>query len=162
MKMKKATATEALRGEALKKKLNRMAWVSDSLFTLPGNIKVGVDSLVGLIPVVGDALSALYSIYMIKIGFSAKVPKILMLYMFFNVVCDAVLGSIPVIGDVFDVFFKANERNAAILNRYADAPIETKKSANRWLILLLCILTVVMVMAFVLVGYLVKLVIGLF
>jgi len=100
-------------------RLDRLTRLLDIAFVVPGtNIRFGVDAIVGLIPVVGDwagvALSSLVIFEAARIG----APAVLLARMVGNVVIEGVFGSVPVVGDVFDVFWRANRRNLALLRRH--------------------------------------------
>ena len=91
----------------------------DSKFTFPGTkFKFGIDPLLSLIPGVGDLLSFLVSGGLIVIIARHGVSRKVVVLMTINAFIDAVAGSIPVIGGIFDFFFKANERNVAILRKH--------------------------------------------
>jgi len=115
------TATDKTR-----KKLERLAWFLDSSIKVPGfNARFGLDGLIGLIPGVGDGISALISSVVISEAARMGAPKILLLKMAFNVLIDTLLGAVPLIGDLFDFVWKSNQRNVRLLNQYLDSPRET-------------------------------------
>ena len=100
-------------------RLDRLSRLLDIAFVVPGtNIRFGVDAILGLIPVVGDwagvALSSLVILEAARIG----APSGLLARMVGNVVIEGVVGSVPIAGDVFDVFWRANRRNLALLRRH--------------------------------------------
>jgi hypothetical protein len=76
-----------------------------------GGIRVGLDPVLGLIPGIGDMVSALISTTLIVQAYRAGVSKSTVLRMMVNVGIDATLGAIPILGDIFDWAFKANTRN---------------------------------------------------
>ena len=99
--------------------LDRVSRLMDSRFTIPGtNIRFGLDPLLGIFPVAGDAAGLLVSgvlvAYMARYGASRK----LVLLMAGNVVLDALIGSIPLLGWIFDFYYKANDRNVRLLRQY--------------------------------------------
>ncbi|WP_271199265.1 DUF4112 domain-containing protein [Methylopila turkensis] len=99
--------------------LDRLAHLLDSRWRIPGtNWRFGVDALVGLVPVAGDLSAALVSGYMIKRAHELGAPSHVLARMVGNVALDTVVGSIPILGSVFDVAFKANRRNIALLRRH--------------------------------------------
>ncbi|GGW83513.1 DUF4112 domain-containing protein [Alteromonas halophila] len=101
------------------KKAQRLANVLDSAVRLPiVGIKVGLDSLVGLIPGAGDALMFLASARIIWLAKRMGVPSALTTRMIRNALMDFGLGFIPVIGDVADIFFKANQKNVRIMEKW--------------------------------------------
>jgi hypothetical protein len=103
-----------------RKRVHRLAWLMDTSIRLPGGFRIGVDGLIGLVPVVGDLAAAGASFYIVAQAARAGVPASVLARMVLNVVLDAVIGAIPVLGDVFDVAFKANLRNAALMDAYLD------------------------------------------
>jgi hypothetical protein len=109
-------------------RLDRLARTLDSRFLLPGtSIRFGLDTLVGLIPGIGDTLVAVPSAWMIWRGHKMGVGKWHLARMAANTGVDYVIGAIPLIGDIFDVGFKANLRNMAILREQ----LEGKNLAQR-------------------------------
>jgi hypothetical protein len=101
------------------------AWqrLLDSAFRVPGTrIRFGWDPIIGLLPWVGDLLTALFSCALIAHAHQMRVPKVVQLRMLINVGIDVLVGIVPVAGDVADVFWKANTRNLALLERHARAP----------------------------------------
>ncbi len=99
--------------------IENIANLLDNKFTIPfTNIKFGVDFLIGLIPTVGDWLSfgissiLLFAVMRRGIGFGT------LMRMMGNITLDATVGSIPILGDLFDLKFKANRRNVALLKQY--------------------------------------------
>jgi hypothetical protein len=100
--------------------LERLAWLMDRAFHIPGTrIRVGLDALVGLLPVGGDVLTGLVQAAIVLIALRHyKVPKIVAARMAANVLIDVAVGAIPVLGDLFDIGFKANTRNVQLLEAY--------------------------------------------
>ncbi|PSJ17984.1 DUF4112 domain-containing protein [Nitrosomonas supralitoralis] len=112
--------------EQTKDKLNRLAWVMDNTFRIPGTqIRFGFDGLIGLIPGIGDAAGAVISSHILTQAAQMGVPKSILLKMAFNIGLDAILGIIPVLGDVSDFMWKANHRNVQLLNDYLEQPEKT-------------------------------------
>ncbi|MBU4527792.1 DUF4112 domain-containing protein [Hoeflea sp.] len=96
--------------------LDRLAKMLDSRFRLPGTtIRFGFDSIIGLVPGIGDTLMAAPSAWIIWRGHKMGLGKRHLARMIANTGIDYVIGSVPVIGDIFDVGFKANLRNLSIL-----------------------------------------------
>jgi hypothetical protein len=99
--------------------LEFLARILDDVFQIPGtNIRFGLDPLIGLIPGVGDVISATLSSYMIWRAHKLGASRLTLLRMAGNVAVDTVLGAIPVLGDIFDVQFRANRRNLDLLRRH--------------------------------------------
>ncbi len=102
-------------------RLDALATVMDSAITIPGtNVTMGLDALLGLLPVVGDAIAGVISSYIIWEARRIGAPKFLLARMAGNVAIDTVIGSIPFAGDIFDVAFKSNRKNVALLQRHLD------------------------------------------
>ena len=88
----------------------------DEAFEIPVvNYKVGLDPILGILPVGGDAASAAVSLYLVGEAARMGASRDVLLKMLVNIAVDTVGGSIPVLGSIFDAVFKANKRNVAIL-----------------------------------------------
>jgi Domain of unknown function (DUF4112) len=102
------------RVEAMEKLLERS-------FHVPGtNIPVGLDSIVGLIPVVGDLVTAAMGAYMVWEARNLGMSKWQLIRMTANVGIDTALGAIPVVGDAFDFVWKSNSKNLRIIKKHLD------------------------------------------
>ena len=97
-------------------KVRKLAQLLDARFEIAGQ-KVGWDAIVGLVPVVGDIAMALVGVYPIYIASKHKLGKRLQARMALNLLIDWGVGEVPLLGDLFDVAFKANLKNAALLER---------------------------------------------
>lgn len=107
-------ASVRARVEALERVLERS-------FTVPGiNRPVGLDAIVGLVPVAGDLLSAAMGAYIVWEARNLGLPKWKLLRMAGNVAFDTALGAVPVAGDLFDFLFRSNSRNLRIIKRHLD------------------------------------------
>jgi Domain of unknown function (DUF4112) len=103
-------------------RLSRIRWLSyllDERFRIPGTRqRIGLDGLLGILPGIGDTVGALLSIYILFEAAQIGVPRSTLLRMIANIALDTVVGAIPVAGDIFDVAWKANKKNAALLNAH--------------------------------------------
>ena len=134
---------------------NALARLLDTAIRIPGtNIRLGLDAVLGLIPGAGDAVGALLSSYIILAAARQGAPRAVLLRMIGNVAIDSVIGAVPVLGDIFDIAFKSNARNAALLERVAVQPEAVAKSSRRVGILLVVGLLVVL-FALATIGFLV-------
>jgi hypothetical protein len=119
-------ASRAERFEAAERRIGRVTHALDELIAVPGTpIRVGLDPIVGLIPVVGDAVAGLIGAWIIGEATRFGIPRIVVGRMVVNLVVDLAIGAIPILGDLFDVVFRANSRNLALFRRHAlepDAP----------------------------------------
>lgn len=91
-----------------------VARLMDSSFEI-GGVKFGLDALIGLIPVAGDAIALGVGLYPILLARKHKLGKLVIARMMGNLGLDFVTGLIPVAGDAFDVLFKANLKNLKLL-----------------------------------------------
>lgn len=100
--------------------LRRLRWWLDEAFRVPGTgIRVGWDPIIGLVPWAGDLLTALMACAIVLHAHQLRLPRIVQLRMLLNVVVDLLIGAVPFVGDAADVFWKANSRNMAMLERHA-------------------------------------------
>lgn len=101
--------------------LRRFARLMDEEFPIPGTRKrFGVDAALGLVPVVGDAVAAMLSLWIVFGALRHRVPARKVLRMLFNILLDAGVGAIPVLGDIFDFMYEENTINLQLLLRYRD------------------------------------------
>lgn len=97
-------------------RLKRFANLMDSRFQVPGTgIRFGLDPLLGLIPGIGDGATALASFWIVYQARELGASIGLVARMLGNIAVDFVVGAVPLLGDLFDVRFKANRRNVALL-----------------------------------------------
>jgi hypothetical protein len=102
--------------EAALARVRALARIMDSAITIPGSgVTLGVDAILGLVPVAGDILSQVISSYIIWEARRLGVSHLTIGRMIANSLLDTVVGAIPVVGDAFDVAFRANLRNLALL-----------------------------------------------
>ena len=114
--------------------LNSLAKLMDSQFKIPGtNIKFGLDALIGLVPGAGDFATFLISGYMITVLAKNGASGFVLARMVLNVVIDSVFGAIPILGDIFDVAFKANQRNVKLMQQHY---VEGRHKGGAWKIIL--------------------------
>lgn len=122
----------------------------DSSIPLPGGYRIGLDGVIGLVPFVGDALGASLSTYIVIQAARLGVSTRLLLKMMLNIVVEATVGIIPILGDVFDMVWKANERNITLLNQQLPNIKIRSTSAKRRLTAAVLILLVLFVLALIL------------
>lgn len=112
-------------------RLRRGADYLDAAFRIPGTrIRLGWDSLLGVIPGAGDLLGATAALWIVAEGILMRAPASVVLRMLWNVAIDALVGAIPLVGDLFDVAWKANLRNVALLERAAADPQRTDRRSR--------------------------------
>jgi hypothetical protein len=94
----------------------------DEAVPIPGtDRRIGLDPILGVLPVAGDSVAAVMSLYIILEAALAGVPPTVLVRMLINVGVDTAVGSIPVLGTVFDAVWKANTRNVELLAEHVDA-----------------------------------------
>jgi hypothetical protein len=100
--------------------LRKMARLLDSAFYVPGlNVRFGLDPIIGLLPLVGDLISPLFTVGILLQARELGLPRVVQMRMVLNVAIDTFLGVVPIAGDLFDVAWKANDRNMDLLERHA-------------------------------------------
>jgi hypothetical protein len=100
--------------------LDKLAELMDSRFHLPGtDIRFGLDSVLGLMPGVGDTATILITLYLVSKAEKYNLPKKVIRQMYRNAAIDWGIGLIPLAGDIFDVGWKANLKNVALLKKHA-------------------------------------------
>jgi hypothetical protein len=110
-------------------RLRRLAYLLDDRFRIPGtSYRIGLDGLIGLVPGVGDAVTTLLALYIVLEARRLGLPVIKLGRMGLNVGVDAVLGAVPLLGDLFDVAWKANRRNLALLLDHLEAERRQRES----------------------------------
>ena len=121
--------------------LKNLSRVMDSSIRLPGGYRIGWDGIIGLIPGIGDLAGLGISLYIVSGAFRAGASLPTVVRMLFNVAIEAILGTIPIIGDIFDLTYKANNRNMALLQLQLDAPerAHSQSSQRLWLVALVSI-----------------------
>ena len=133
-----------------RKHLEQLAWLLDNSIRVPfTNRRIGLDSLVGLVPGIGDAVGGLMSTWILFQGMRLRVPWFTFMRMVVNVAVEVVVGFIPVVGDLFDMGWKANQRNVELLSDYLDRPVETARSS---VVLMMCVLLMLIVVGVATVG----------
>ena len=127
-------------------RLDKYARMTDSQFSIPfTRIRFGVDPILGLIPVIGDFIGLLLALPVLTEAARIGAPAALKRKMIRNIIIDAVIGLVPIFGDAFDVYWKANTRNTALLRNWIKIQIVPEKSVptkDRVLIALMAVLLI--------------------
>ncbi|MEP2103854.1 MAG: DUF4112 domain-containing protein [Parasphingorhabdus sp.] len=107
--------------QAVRNRVEAMEKVLERAFIIPGiNKPIGVDSLVGLIPIVGDVVTAVMGAYIVWEARNLGMSKWQLTRMATNVGIDTALGAIPLAGDIFDFLWRSNTRNLRIIRKHLD------------------------------------------
>jgi hypothetical protein len=102
-------------------RVEMLAHLMDSAITIPGtNVRVGLDAALGLVPVVGDLLSQAVASYIIWEARRLGVSRLTLARMIGNSALDTIVGMVPFAGDAFDVMYRANRKNLALLRGHLD------------------------------------------
>ena len=105
----------------VRRRMEAMERLLERSFVIPGTrLPVGLDSLVGLIPVVGDAIAAALGAYLLWEARNLGLPKWKLWRMAGNIAFDTAVGAVPVAGDLFDFAFRSNSRNLRLVKRHLD------------------------------------------
>jgi hypothetical protein len=111
-------------------RVDALARTMDAAFTIPGTkIPIGVDVIIGLIPGIGDTLSLAIAAYIASHGMGLKVEKRHIGLMGVNIFIDWLIGLVPLIGDIFDIGWRGNLRNAALLRRITEQRWANERAA---------------------------------
>ena len=113
--------TDALtaRERAALKRVRTASKLLDEAIRIPGiGYRVGIDPLIGVIPVSGDTVGAVFSMYIVAEAARLGTPPKTLLRMLVNIAIDTGAGSVPIAGDLFDVVWKANKRNVSLLENH--------------------------------------------
>lgn len=120
--------------------LRKWSVLLDSAFRVPGtNLTFGLDPILGLIPGLGDLTTPFFAALLLLHAVRLRIPRVVQLRMLINAAIDLAIGVIPFLGDVFDFGWKANVRNLALLERYAQPG--TKATRGDWLFVVVVIAT---------------------
>ena len=118
------------------KDLQRLSYFLDDAIPIPGTpYRIGIDPLLGLLPVSGDLITGLASAYIVFRAAQLGISRMTLLRMVMNITLDTILGSLPFAGDIFDTVWKANQKNITLLERSLNSP-QTGKKADQWFVIL--------------------------
>ena len=136
--------------EINEEKLIRLKLLSkrlDNNFTIPGTkAKIGLDPIMGAIPIIGDLIGALLSTYIMYSGIKMGVPRSVVAQMATNIALDFTIGWIPIIGYIFDIIWKSNKRNVKLIEEAMMAKEEGDKT-NYLIIGALLIILIIIILA---------------
>jgi len=127
-------------------RLRRLGNLLDNSISVPGTgFRFGLDTVIGLVPGVGDLVSGALSLYIVAEAARLGLPKPLLLRMGYNVAVDTIVGSVPLLGDLFDAGYKANLRNLALVQQHLQQPGATRRASRRFTALLVAGLVLLLV-----------------
>ncbi|MEM7780283.1 MAG: DUF4112 domain-containing protein [Pseudomonadota bacterium] len=106
---------------SVRARVETMEMLLERSFRVPGtNVPVGLDALLGLVPIIGDIITTALGAYIVWEARNLGMSKWHLTRMGANVAFDAVLGAIPLVGDAADFVFRSNTRNLKIIRKYLD------------------------------------------
>lgn len=106
---------------SIRRRVEAMEQLLEGLFVVPGiNRRVGLDTIVGLVPVVGDLVTAAMGAWLVWEARNLGMSKWQITRMAANVGFDTLIGAVPLVGDAFDFLFQSNTRNLRIIKRHLD------------------------------------------
>ena len=107
--------------QSIRQRVEAMEMLLERSFRIPGvNLPIGLDSIVGLIPVLGDIVTAAMGAYIVWEGRNLGMPKWKLWRMSGNILFDTALGAVPVVGDAADFLFRSNTRNLRLIKKHLD------------------------------------------
>ena len=122
-------AIDAASAAARLKRLKAIAWAVDGVFRVPGTrLRFGLNSVIGMTPAAGDVMLAGISLYIVNEARKLGLPSDKIGRMLANIGIEAAAGAVPIIGNLFDMGFKANLRNIAIIEEH----LGVAPTAKRW------------------------------
>ena len=125
--------------------LDKLARLMDNQFRIPGTqVRFGLDSIMGLVPGVGDLSSLAISGYMLVVMMRNGASGFLLARMVLNVLVDATIGAIPLIGDLFDIAFKANTKNMRLMRQHY---AEGRHQGGAWKLIIPVVLVILLFFA---------------
>ncbi|MBE9061555.1 DUF4112 domain-containing protein [cf. Phormidesmis sp. LEGE 11477] len=128
------------------KRLQQMSHVLDKAIAIPGSdIRVGLDPILGLLPGGGDVVTGLLSVYIVFEAAKMGLPAQTLGRMSFNILLDVLSGMVPVLGDLFDVGWKANSQNVALIEKHVAAPKPSRAADKVFAVLVIVGLVVLVV-----------------
>lgn len=145
----------ARRFEAFERRFTLVSRVLDDAVAVPGTrLRVGLDPLLGLVPILGDAVSGVVGFWLIVEASRFGVPRVVLARMVLNTVVDLILGAVPLLGDLFDIVSRSNARNLALFRRHALEPGASTRGDTAILAGLLLVVVGVIWLAVMAIGWL--------
>lgn len=106
---------------SVRKRIEAMEMLLERSLKVPGtNIPIGLDSVIGLVPVIGDVIAAAMGAYIVWEARNLGLPKWKLARMAGNVALDTAVGAVPVVGDALDFIYRSNSRNLKIVKKHLD------------------------------------------
>jgi len=140
------------------RRLRQLSRLLDNVITIPGTqVGVGLDPILGLLPIAGDFLGFMLSCYIVVEATRLGISRATLGRMIFNIMVDGVVGSFPILGDLFDFAWKANSLNIQLLEANLKFPSQSQKADRLFIFALMAGLLLVAIVLFVLPVILIRL-----
>jgi len=146
------------------RRLRKMAWLLDRSVGVGPDARFGLDPIIGLIPVVGDWVGSILSLYVVYEALRLGIPWPVLGRMLLNVGIEALVGAVPVLGDVFDFVWQANMRNLRLVEEHYQARLRPRSSGSvAGVLAIMAVAVIVISIATLWIGiWLIKQLVGLF
>ncbi len=107
--------------DEVRRRLDLMERMLEDMVTVPGlNRRIGLDAVIGLVPVVGDVAGAAFGAYLLWEARNLGLGTAKMWRMFGRIGLDTALGAVPFAGDIFDFAYRSNTRNLKTIRKHLD------------------------------------------
>ncbi|KZY57559.1 hypothetical protein A3736_05485 [Erythrobacter sp. HI0063] len=117
---------------SIRRRVEALELILERSFRIPGtNYPVGLDAIIGLVPVVGDLIAAAMASYIVWEGKNLGMPKWKLWRMGGNIAIDTAIGAIPLVGDAFDLAFRSNTKNLRIIRKHLDKHHPAARTLDR-------------------------------
>ncbi|AFZ37450.1 hypothetical protein Sta7437_3968 [Stanieria cyanosphaera PCC 7437] len=127
-------------------RLRRLSQLLDNAIGIPGTkYRIGLDPILGLLPGGGDTVTGALGAYIVVEAARMGLPKAVLWQMVGNILLDSVAGSVPVVGDLFDIGWKANVKNIALLESHLHLTSLNQKSDRIFLVGLILVLAIIVI-----------------
>ncbi|KEO91017.1 hypothetical protein EH32_01445 [Erythrobacter litoralis] len=106
---------------SIRQRVEALEFLLERSLRIPGvKVPIGLDGLIGLVPILGDIITTALGAYIVWEARNLGLSKWQLTRMGANVAFDAMLGIVPLVGDAADFFFRSNTRNLKILRKHLD------------------------------------------
>ena len=106
---------------SIRKRIEAMEHLLERSMVVPGtNYPIGLDTIIGFVPVVGDIVTAVMGAYIVWEARNLGLPRWKLWRMIGNIAVDSAVGAVPVVGDAFDVVYRSNTKNLRIVKKHLD------------------------------------------
>jgi hypothetical protein len=127
-------------------RLRRLSQILDNAIPIPGTgYRIGLDPILGLLPGGGDTVAGALGAYIVVEAARMGLPRKVVWQMVGNIIFDSLVGMVPVLGDLFDVGWKANVRNIALLEKHLHLTPHNPQSDRLFVIGLTILLALIII-----------------